>query len=326
MITKCVNCEFNVTNREKFCPNCGLVSPQEAAEAVNSDSLFSNLVIVIAGGLALTATFLIMYLRTDGRFDSWKEFPFIFIGSSLVGLLFSMIIATFIARRLAKQQKEMRFVNQGANETFQSIQETIEIRKIELEERYREVEELLSYPSENKRNTEILQRARQLLAEQIARYELRDYQLFLIRLQNDLRPIFYETNLQRRTKEFLELADQAVEELREIRSELTNYYAIEFPPSTRAERDNFLSYLDETESSFLKIREALLSRHTADTLQNLSPFGENLMLPDEKVFAHSAETFNLQTSLTDFSRSFNETEREYQRIEAETEISRKLSE
>lgn len=105
-----------------------------------------------------------------------------------------------------------------------------------------------------------------------------------------------------------------------------SYVAIEFPERALPEKESFLTQLAETESSCEKLREALLSRQAVRALQDISPLQENLKLPSAKEIVHAAESFNIQTTLTDFSESFEELEHEYKRLKTEEEIDQKLLE
>jgi hypothetical protein len=51
---------------------------------------------------------------------------------------------------------------------------------------------------------------------------------------------------------------------------------------------------------------------------------ENLHLPGVKELVRESDIFNIQTTLTDFSESFEELEREYRRLKAEEETGEKL--
>ena len=66
------------------------------------------------------------------------------------------------------------------------------------------------------------------------------------------------------------------------------------------------------------------AKQAAHALAGIYSPEETLNLPDTKDLAHAAETFDIQTTLTDFSESFDRLEREYKRLKAEDEVSRKF--
>ena len=113
-------------------------------------------------------------------------------------------------------------------------------------------------------------------------------------------------------------------EIEKIRHNLTNYYAIEFPKTVQSEKENFLLQIGETEDSCDKIREALLSQQATRALRGISPIEDTLKMPNSKEIAHAVETFNIQSTLTDFSESFEELENEYRRVQTESEVSQTL--
>jgi hypothetical protein len=182
-------------------------------------------------------------------------------------------------------------------------------------------------PSEQLKNVrDKLLTARAIVVSQYARYELQKRKIELVRLQNNVSPYLfglYQLN-EFKTEDGLVTIENTQAAIDKIRQNLTGFAAIEFPERTLPEKQNFLSQLDDTEMSCERLREAFLSRQAARALQSISPIEENLQLPDVEELAHTAETFNLQTMLTDFSESFAELEHEYKRLKAEEEVGRKL--
>ncbi|HEX8249186.1 MAG TPA: hypothetical protein VF599_13500, partial [Pyrinomonadaceae bacterium] len=127
------------------------------------------------------------------------------------------------------------------------------------------------------------------------------------------------------TENGLAAIEQTEREINHIRQNLTRYDAIDFPKRVLPEKENFLAQLAETETSCEKLREVLLSKQALHALQGIQPLEESLNLPNTNDLAHAAESFNIQTTLTDFSESFDQLEREYKRLKAEEEVSRKFS-
>jgi len=319
MLKKCVNCEFYVSANEKFCPNCGLSAPSKEFEN-KSEEFERNLTITIAVVLAIVFSFILLYLRSDGKFDNLSELPFVLIGSLLFGFAFSIFISAFVAGRLGKKEFNHRFAYLKVDKTLVATEDTITMRNYELDIKYHETEKLLERANKSGDETAArkLLTARELILTQIARYELQNQKIKLIRLQNSLRPILYNQNFSDEENEyFAGTVDDAMVEIVEMHQSLTNDYAIEFPEAVQPEKHSFLTQLNETETSCEKMRKALLNRQTARALQTVSPFQENYELPNEQEIIHAAETFNIQTTLTDFSDSFDELERDYKRFKAE---------
>jgi hypothetical protein len=168
--------------------------------------------------------------------------------------------------------------------------------------------------------------AREIVIGQIARYELQRKKIHLARLQNEVSP--YVNKLHRLNESETDKGLTAIEitkhELEKIQHNLTNYYAIEFPKSVQGEKENFLLQIEDTEESCNKIREALLSQQATRALRGISPIEDTLKLPSSKEIAYAVDTFNIQSTLTDFSESFEELENEYRRVQSESEVSQTL--
>lgn len=327
MLLSCANCEFYVRQDEAFCPNCGLVSPERPLET-RSENYSRNITFTLTIVLGLGIAFVIGYLKSDGKFDNMAENLIILAGGMIVGLAFSFIITEYIVVRHSKTEGRTRFAETGAQTSFISIEDTIAMRRFELEETYRKIEKLLAYSFRDKENKRKIMETRSVISAQLARYTLREMQIHLIRLQNDLMPIFYETpeTSTEKSADLLQLTDDTIEALKSMRGELTDSYAIEFPPSTLDEREEFLARIDETENSCETLREKLVGRHAKRALQEISARCERFDVFEKNALAHSIETFNAQTALTDFSRDFEQLEREHRRICVESETSDKLLE
>ncbi|MEZ5429107.1 MAG: hypothetical protein R2747_22870 [Pyrinomonadaceae bacterium] len=210
-------------------------------------------------------------------------------------------------------------------------QEIIEKRLSELTRRTRQIDAILEKIKQD--DTPQLQdtrrkllSAREIVTGQYARYELQAGKIEIARLQNGVLP-FLE-NLQRlnefETENGLITIENAKHEVEKIRRNLTNYYAIEFPKAVQSEKNGFLSQLKETEDSCDKLREAILSRQAARALRDITPIEDGIDAPNAEEVAHAVETFNIQSTLTDFSDSFEELENEYRRLRAENDVGKKL--
>lgn len=116
------------------------------------------------------------------------------------------------------------------------------------------------------------------------------------------------------------IIENAKSEVNRIRQNLTRYDAIDFPPKVLPEKEAFLTQLDETETSCEKLREVLLSRQAVLALRDISPLEESVKLPASKELVRETDIFNIQTTITDFTESFDELENEYRRLKSENEI------
>lgn len=334
MLTKCVNCEFYVKRNDKFCYNCGIKFPFKEFTQVSPNTLkikrfvssFSLKII-----LSVLFTTFILFAATD--FDvsgiaylrDWI-LVFIFIIGIAVPLLSLYLIDKWCDRRIYPMRTKTPF-------NLSSRSKLIEERLSDLHKRVRTIDSVLSQINENsgdelRATVPKLLSAREMVTSQFARYELQKQKIELVRLQNSVSPYLFSLHRlnAHETDHGLAAIETTKREIDQIRRSLTSYAAIEFPAQTAAEKENFLTQLNETDASCEHLREALLSKQAARALQGIAPIEENLKLPGMKDLAHSAETFNLQATLTDFTESFDELEREYQRVRAESETSKKLLE
>jgi hypothetical protein len=218
-------------------------------------------------------------------------------------------------------------------ENFSSRKKLVGKRLSDLDKRGHKIDNLLNNikvtDSQNLQEVRAkLLSAREIVVRQFARYELQAKKIELLRLQNSISPYLFDLHRlnEFETKNGLAIIETKQREINKIRQNLTNNVAIEFPERVLPEKQDFLSQLDETETSCKKLREVLLSKQAANALQEISPIEESLKMPGAKEIVHAAETFNIQTTLTDFSESFDELEREYRRLKAEDEIGQKFLE
>lgn len=252
------------------------------------------------------------------------------ITALILSALFSLFweLTFFSKWRRKKEIAKRTFIDA---ESLRGKKILISERIYELNQRGRKIDAILDKIREN--DSRQLQNvraklldARQIVISQYARYELQKQKIELIRLQNVASPYLYRLHRlnEFETEEGLTAVEQTLSEMEKIRRNLTRYDAIEFPAGVLPEKQNFLAQLTETETSCEKLREVILSRQAAQALRDVSPLKDNLKLPNSKEFTHAVDTFNIQTTLTDFSESFDELERDYKRLKAEEEISQKF--
>jgi len=310
MFTKCVNCGFHISNFKKICPNCGLENPM--LKVLQTSLLFSFSFSVI---ITLFTFLYLPELSVAG----------IFLSSFIV---FSFIIYVYVN---GKNKVEPQSYTSPFLSDLDKKEKIINERSAELAKRGQKIDAILDRikDTDSRQLLDVrakLFSAREIVISQFARYELQKQKIELVRLQNGVSP--YLSGLHRlndfETENGLLTIETTKTEIERIRYGLTRYDAIEFSAKVQSERENFLSQLAETVDSCDKLREAILSRQAVRALQNISPIEESLKLPDSKDLAHAADTFNIETTLTDFGESFEELEREYRRLRTESEVSRDI--
>ncbi len=340
MLTKCENCRFYVRRDDEFCFNCGKQNPAEIT--YGNSKLLLNLYPTFESKLfkliiSLFVTFILVYFTANQFVERFPKYnSYILLISLILWILLTFVVISILnplefsiptdsdAPKLPEIKNKNNLISKS---------ETIEKRISELNYRSRKIDAVLDKIKEtDSQNLQEVRRkllsARTIVISQFARYELQKKKIELVRLQNNVSPYLHSLH---RLNEFetangLVTIENTRTEINKLRQNLTNYVAIEFPKKTLPDKENFLAQLAETENSCEKLREALLSRQAVRALQDISPIEENLKLPSAKEIVHAAETFNIQTTLTDFSESFDELEHEYKRLRAEEETSQKLLE
>lgn len=332
MLTKCIICGFNVRKNDEYCLNCGKKEPTVNVSRSGLNNPFYYKIFqsdIFWLFLSLIVTFIVLYFVAGGNLESFFYLrEYIWLGAII---LWSVLFFSFYKILKKKIFFNKKTVIIKSKNNLISISKIVEKRVFELNSRLQEIDFLLSKMNEtDSRNLQEVRRkllaAREIIVSQFARYELQKQKIELVRLQNGVLPYLFSVH---RLNEFetengLVTIENTRHEINKIRTDLMRYDAIEFPQKTLPTKENFLSQLAETENSCKSLREVLLSKQATRALQGISPIEEKLKLPHTNELAHTAETFNLQTTLTDFSESFEELEREYRRVQSESEISQKI--
>lgn len=323
MLIKCVNCGFYIGKNDEFCLNCGFQNPPDQSYSEKFD--YKKFLLIQAISFVIIAAIIFLISK-----NSDLTIPFIF-GYFLVSLLMSIAITQIFSIFKSEKNFNKRY-SANQNNLYQK-EKIIEKRVANLDKREQKIIAVVDKIKENDSSNlqEVRRRllsARKIVLCQFARYELQRQKIELVRLQNGVAPYLYGLHRLNDvdTENGLVTLDISKNDLGRMRQSLTSDAAIDFPEQALPERQNFLAQLAETEDSCEQLREALLSRQAARALQDISPLEENLKMPHSKELVHAAESFNIQTTLTDFSESFDELELEYKRIRAEEEIEHKLLE
>lgn len=326
MLTKCGYCGFYVQQNDEVCFNCGFLEP---ANRLISNKFNYKRVIEFSIPLFLIIFFAMFFFTSkETRGQSISIFIFFSVLISVVFALFFNELKESNDRR--KRTSSENFDYHNSLEFKAAI---IQKRIANLKERSNKIDSVSA--KINADDGENLQQvrhklleARKLVVSQFARYKVQRQKIELVRLQNSVLPYLFSVNSlnESEIEKGLTAIENTKREIYKIHETLPDYTIADFTENAVIEKENFVSQLDETENSCEKLREALLSKQAARALQDIAPIEENLQLPNAEDVVHSADTFNLQTTLTDFSESFEELESEYRRVRAESETNRKLLE
>lgn len=324
MLQKCQNCGFYASHVEKICPNCGKKNPASNFRTTILSDMKTPAQFGFFFSLIISVISLIFLFTLP--FSNYLALVPVFLLSFILstGAIYLIVRDKFTVP--AQQHLENPLSDLDRKEKI------IQKRLSNLSKRGKQIDIVLDKIRQN--DTEHLQNvrrkllsAREVVIGQYARYELQAKKIELARLQNNVSPYL---NSLHRLNEFeaangLTVIEHTRHEIEQIRHNLTNYHAIEFPKSVRAEKESFLLQIADTEESCEKIREALVSQQATRALRGISPIEDTLKMPSSEEIAHAVDTFNIQSTLTDFSESFEELENEYQRVRSESEISEELA-
>jgi len=334
MLTKCNDCGFYNKTDDEFCFGCGIKEPTKEILPI-SPRLIRIFQITASNPLKIILSTFLSALFIFGLAD-WDVYAIAYLRDYFVisAFAFGFLIPflSFYLLNIYLSKKIFPRKKKNVN-NLNSLEKTIEDRLEDLKTRLNSIGSVFAKINEHS-SAELrsmkpkLISAREIVVNQFARYELQKYKIELFRLQNSVSPYLFSLHRLSKleTEKGLVTIEKSEHKINKIRQDMMNFAAAEFPSPTIRESEHFLSQLSETENSCEKLREALLSKQAIRALQGIAPIEENLKLPSTNDIVHSAETFNLQATLTDFSESFEELEREYRRVRAENEASRKLLE
>lgn len=316
MLTKCVKCRFNIRKAETYCPNCGFVNlPQDNTNTEKIDLNFQLLI----------SLFVIFFLIGLLIFSAiTPNAPFIFFA-----IILSIAIAIPFHNLIVQKQVEGKKKKLKNYNNYNLIQKDnlVSKRMVDLNQRNGKLTALLNKigNSPTKNLQEIRQKllsAQEIIISQFVRYELQKKRIELVRLQNKVLPYLENVEILEdyQTENGIIESENVMKKIVEISQNLSETY----PSSFRDERQNFLHQLQETSYSCETLREVLLSKQALRALQSVQPIENIDNVPQTKEISHAIETFNIQANLTEFGESFEQLEREYQRLLADKEISNKL--
>ena len=159
---------------------------------------------------------------------------------------------------------------------------------------------------------------------QISRYRLQESKIVLVRLQNDLQPYLFGLNDlgDFKTEKGLATIENVKARVDRISRDLRQS---ETGEHLSQERNKFNEQLAQTVNSCDKLRDGLLSLHAVQVIADIRQIDRSLPDRMDMESDHSVETFNLQATLTDFTESFEELEREYQRLRSENDTANLIS-
>jgi len=329
MLTKCLNCGFWVKSDDAFCLNCGIVEPVKNHFAVSGIEKFLNR-LLRSPVLNLIFSAIVTFFLFDWFIGFANNFSrlqtLIQIAAFILWLASASALFLFLRKfQLTRRPKTLIKVK----ENLTSRSDLTDRRLFELQRRLSGIDAVLEKigdeePGQLRGARSKLLSAREIVMAQISRYRLQESKIVLVRLQNDLQPyLFGRNNLgDFQTEKGLATIENVKSRVNRISRDLGQNQASEHLSN---ERNKFKEQLVQTVDSCDKLRDGLLSLHAAQVIADIRPIDKNLPDRIDVESDHSVETFNLQATLTDFTESFEELEREYQRLRSENDTAKLIS-
>lgn len=311
MFSKCQQCGFYIRQNDEFCLNCGELDK-------TNKSIWQNYKISIISGVSIS---IIIFFLLSFFSKNVDIIPFILLSITIGFMVFLVISIVYYESRNEKIREKF------SNSTLQFKEKTITKRIAEISKRKNEINSVLSKIDENSSQNllEIRQKllsAREIIDNQFSRYEVQKNKIELVRLQNKISPYLENVDI---LNDFdiengINQSEKTTSEITELKEKINSNLS----EKINDEQQNLLNQLEESTKSCEKLREVLLSKKAFRALQGIQPIEDIEANLKTKELSEAAEIFNLQSTLNDFSESFEQLESEYKRLLADNEVSQKL--
>ncbi|HRH45397.1 MAG TPA: zinc ribbon domain-containing protein [Pyrinomonadaceae bacterium] len=315
MFSKCNKCNFHLRQTDGFCPNCGVITHNQELNQPRSITwniplLISLVIIFYFIGSLIFATIIPNYVLILS-----------FIFSFGISIPFHQFIVNQNIRE--KSEKLKRYNENNLTKTYFTVSQ----RLAELSHRRNRFDAILNRISKSSsKNLEQIQQkllsAQQIIKNQCIRYNLQKKKIELIRLQNEVLPYLEMVDILKdyQIENGVVVTEKVIREVAINAQDLSENHS----NSLQYEQQQFLKQLKETSESCERLQEVLLSKQALRALQTVQPIEEFDLPMMTNEFSQTIATFNIQTTLTDFSESFEQLENEYRRLLADNEVSQKL--
>lgn len=187
MLSKCVQCEFNIRQDDKFCLNCGLKEPSLKLPQLQFTNFNKTLLISIIVVLYfILFIFFLISLTISNSFDMQ-----IFFAILIFPVILSIPIHNFIVEKSYKNEIRKRKVYNKNN--LVQKDNIVSERLFDLSQRANKLNTILNkigdMPSQNLQEVQQkLLSAQEIITNQFVRYELQKKKIELVRLQNQMLP------------------------------------------------------------------------------------------------------------------------------------------
>ena len=264
MLIECVNCGFYVGDKETFCPDCGLFAPNNPVESVSDvveGRFFTKVILIVVAAVVVGS---VIYRLSKDRAD-FSDFFATAMEILAILTIFSIIIALLFMRRSAGEVRRQRFVSPETTMTFQFIEETILLRKHDLEQSMSDLRGTVkrgAMPSGDERLS--LSAKKNEILDLKARYDLLNDKINFVRVENELAMSATHLNAIERNPETAESFRDTLEELELLSLSLTDNSVAGLSEDFQVEKQKLTAQISETR----RLAETRLNRGDSSFLQN----------------------------------------------------------
>lgn len=314
MLTSCVHCKFYVRDTDDFCFNCGVEKPtvplpRTSAWTKLARRLMRSSVFQLVLSFSITTALIILTfgdsIQSPWQLSGWFWF-------AAYATWFTIFVVLYLAsRRISRRPRRER---RKTKQNLTSREKIIVQRLSELDSRRQHLNVLYHRTNEaglNDIDGKLLT-AREIVDSQRRLYRLHLRKIELVRVQNLVAPYLEQFAV---LNEFS--AENAIVEIDNANRQIEKMESDNV--SDGAESSEFAAKLVETKASMTKLRDSLLRAQATRALSGI----KNVLPPEtDQSIERASELFNIQTSLTDFSDSFEELERNYEVMLAGEDLER----
>lgn len=303
---QCRKCKYWVLNNDKFCPHCGIRYPYIAKSPL--------LCIKLPGFIIAGHAFFYVIVELFTKYTVQLSRLFISLGGfSLVSALSGFFIDKSLKKKIIRSKKYLLKDEENIHIRIKDIKERIE--------KIKQIRKKLTDQEKTEKSSsliKILDDTDAFFNDYLMKYSGELWKIELIRWKNILEPIEY--TWKRDDYDKLEKHLEVLKHTRGIGEELEQKWAKD-PYSDTQKGIMILSNLRELIEGCEKFYKAILARQAKLVIKDVSPIDDKAHeLKAAKESGGYSEIFNSKKDLLTFFSSFEELEREFDRLEAEKEL------
>jgi hypothetical protein len=349
----CPRCSFFITEQDEHCPDCGLLRPLVRMEIESTKSHPNDELrgCVLWSIVWLATGFFVFFLVSNAIATPGDVHGY----GMLVAILFFLIIVGGLPvivslnrnsfRKSLRKTEAMRYSPPQVRQGLAASERTIQERLSEIKQRDIQITAVLERASKN--TGEQWESVRQTLAgtpttvqHQYASYSVKLIEIEMVRWQNALAPLIFETgdlSYKEIDKRLIAIEKERIAG-KQLNEKLQNLQTLraKIDSTSNAQEiskggsfndtQELSSRIEQTLASCTKLHDALLSQQAVVALRGVTPLKDAMTATQRPMGSlRELEVFNIQVAITEFSSSFRELEAEYVRVQSEEDVGRQLN-